>query len=178
MECAVTNQSVKTESVNTRAVLVMGVSGSGKSTIGMALAERLDWTFADADDYHPSSNREKMARGEALNDVDRQPWLERLHDLLEEHLRDHQPLVLACSALKASYREVLTSNLEGVQVVFLQGSRELIAERMRQREHFMPVTLLESQLATLETPSEAITVDIGQPVETLVLEIESRLKLS
>jgi gluconokinase len=171
MECAVTNQSAKT-----RAVLIMGVSGSGKSTIGKALAERLHWIFADADDSHPISNREKMARGEALTDTDRQPWLERLHDLLEEHLRDAQPLVLACSALKASYREILTSNLEDVQVVFLQGSRELIAERMRQREHFMPVTLLESQLATLETPSDAITVDIDQPIEMLVLELESRLK--
>ena len=149
----------------------MGVSGSGKSTLGRALAERLDWTFADADDYHPSSNREKMARGQALTDTDRQPWLERLHGLLEVHLQKHQPLVLACSALKASHREILTGNLEGIEVVFLRGSREVIAARMRQREHFMPVTLLESQLATLEPPQDAIVVDIGQPIETIIAQV-------
>jgi gluconokinase len=157
--------------MKTWAVLVMGVSGSGKSTVGRALAERLDWTFADADDHHPSSNREKMARGQALTDTDRQPWLERLHDLLEVHLREHRPLVLACSALKASHREILTSNLEGIEVVFLQGSREVIAARMRQREHFMPVTLLESQLATLEPPQDAIVVDISQPIETIIAQV-------
>jgi gluconokinase len=161
----------------TRAVLVMGVSGSGKSTIGTALAERLDWIFADADDYHPSGNRKKMSRGEALDDSDRLPWLQGLRELLEQHLREHRPVVLACSALKATYRDVLTRNLDAVQVVFLQGGRELIAERMRQREHFMPLNLLESQLATLEPPDDAIVVDIDQSVQEVLLEIEAKLRL-
>jgi gluconokinase len=160
-----------------RAVLVMGVSGSGKSTVGLALAERLNWSFADTDDYHPASNREKMARGEALDDSDRQPWLESLHELLAQYGLQHRPVVLACSALKATYREVLTRDLAGVRVVFLQGSRELIAERIRQRTHFMSLTLLESQLATLEPPSDAVVVEVDQPVQSLILEIESKLFL-
>lgn len=164
--------------LETRAVIVMGVSGSGKSTFGVALAERLGWTFADADDYHPEPNRQKMARGQALNDDDRKPWLERLHQLIAGHVLEHQPLVLACSALKASYREILTANLEHVEVVFLSGSRELIAERMNKREHFMPVSLLESQLATLEPPSNAIVVDIGKPIGILVNDVITRLNES
>ena len=153
----------------------MGVSGSGKSTLGRALAERLGWTFADADDHHPSANREKMARGQALTDTDRQPWLEALHGLLELHLQETRPLVLACSALKASHRETLTGNLEGIQVVFLQGSREVIAARMRQREHFMPVTLLESQFATLEPPGDAMVLDISQPIAVMIEQVVGQL---
>jgi gluconokinase len=163
--------------VKTRAILVMGVSGSGKTTIGRALANRMRWTFADADDYHPDSNRQKMSRGESLNDTDRQPWLEHLHGLLEEHVRNDQPLVLACSALKESYRQVLNRNLEGIAVVFLHGSRELIAERMLQREHFMPVSLLESQLLALEPPADAIVVRIGQAIDAMVEQVIARLEV-
>jgi gluconokinase len=158
-----------------RTVLVMGVSGSGKSTVGKALADRLGWTFADADDFHPPANREKMSRGEALNDEDRQPWLERLHELIAEHVLEDKPIVLACSALKEKYRNILVGDLDSVPLVFLRGDAELIAERMRQREHFMPVSLLETQLATLEPPTNAITVDIAQPLETMLEQIVTRL---
>jgi gluconokinase len=155
----------------------MGVSGSGKSTFGAALAAHQGWAFADADDYHPNANREKMARGEALDDTDRQPWLQRLHELLEHASlkNSRHGLVLACSALKASYRHILIGNLEGVKIVSLEGSRELIAERMRNRNHFMPVSLLENQLATLEPPTNAIGVDIGLPIETMLERVVARL---
>lgn len=149
----------------------MGVSGSGKTTLGAALAGRLGWEFADADDYHPAANKEKMARGEALNDDDRQPWLETLHGLLADHLRDGKPLVLACSALKQQYRDTLMHGLDGVALVFATGRKELIAERMRARSHFMPVSLLDSQLATLEPPTNAINADISRPIAELVPEV-------
>ncbi len=161
----------------TRAVIVMGVSGSGKTTFGTALAQALNWVFKDADDYHPQSNVEKMANGEALTDTDREPWLLRLHALIEQHLLENQPLVLACSALKASYRQTLTANLEGLKVVFLNGSRELIAQRMKSREHFMPPSLLESQLNTLEPPENAMVLDIGQPIEVMVRDVMAQLQL-
>jgi gluconokinase len=162
--------------VNPRAVLVMGVSGSGKSTVGKALADRMDWIFADADDYHPPANREKMSRGEPLTDEDRQPWLEKLHDLITEHALKLKTIVLACSALKEKYREILVGDLEGVTLVFLRGDAELIAARMRQREHFMPVSLLETQLATLEPPTNAIIVDIAQPLETMLEQVVTQLE--
>lgn len=162
--------------MKTRVVLVMGVSGSGKTTFGTALAQALGWEFADADDYHPPSNRAKMARGEALSDAEREPWLLRLRQLIEQHLQDDQPLVLACSALKARYRQILSEGLEGIRVVFLQGSRELIAQRMKNREHFMPVSLLESQLNTLEPPTQAIVVDIARPLEASLRDVLRQLK--
>ena len=171
--------------VKPQIVLVMGVSGSGKSTFGAALAAHQGWEFADADDYHPNANREKMARGQALNDSDREPWLQRLHELLErvqlgqtlleQTQQNRDGLVLACSALKASYREILTGNLEGIKIVFLEGSRELIAERMRNREHFMPVSLLENQFATLEPPADAIIVVIGLPIETMLDQVVAQI---
>jgi gluconokinase len=160
----------------TRAFIVMGVSGSGKTTLGTALAKELNWIFADADDYHPPANVQKMASGEALTDTDREPWLLRLRALIEQHLLEQRPLVLACSALKASYRDTLTAKLEGVKVVFLNGSPELIQERMKSREHFMPPSLLESQLATLEPPQDAIVLDIGQPIEIMVREVLAYLQ--
>jgi gluconokinase len=158
-----------------RAVLVMGVSGSGKSTLGKALADRLGWTFADADDHHPPANREKMSQGQALTDEDRQPWLERLHEVISEHVLEDKTILLACSALKERYRDILVGDLEGVALVFLRGDAELIAERMRQREHFMPVSLLETQLATLEPPTNAMIVDIAQPIETMLEQIVTQL---
>lgn len=158
--------------MNAKSLIVMGVSGSGKSTLGAALAERLGWTFADADDYHPQANKEKMARGEALTDADRQPWLETLHHLLAEAIGTGQPLVLACSALKQKYRDTLIGDLGGVALVYANGSRELIEERMRTRYqsegHFMPVSLLESQFATVEPPAHAIHADISKPMSELL----------
>lgn len=161
--------------MTTRAVIVMGVSGSGKSTLGAALAARLGWTFADADDYHPAANTAKMARGQALTDDDRAPWLAALHALLVGSVEQNTPLVLACSALKERYRRALIGELDGVQIVFARGSHDLIAARMRARQHFMPVSLLDSQLALLEEPSGALVADIARPVEELVEVLTAQL---
>ncbi|MBB5234796.1 gluconokinase [Deinococcus budaensis] len=158
-----------------RAVIVMGVSGSGKTTLGAALAGRLGWAFADADDFHPAANREKMASGVPLTDEDRAPWLEALHRLIADHVRRERPLVLACSALKERYRRTLIGELEGVRIVFAQGSRDLIAGRMSARQHFMPVALLDSQLAALEPPQDALTVDIRLPLEENVRLLAAKL---
>ncbi|WP_135228466.1 gluconokinase [Deinococcus fonticola] len=163
--------------MNTRAVIVMGVSGSGKTTLGTALAKRLGWEFVDADDYHPQANREKMARGQPLNDNDRQPWLEILHRLLADHVREGRPLVLACSALKQKYRDTLMQGMDGVALVYPHGSQDLIAERLRERgsSHFMPVSLLDSQFETLEPPTNAIEADIRRPTSELVSLIMEQL---
>lgn len=160
----------------TPSAIVMGVSGSGKTTIGAALAKRLGWAFADADDYHPLANREKMARGEALNDDDRQPWLETLHKLLADHNVAGKPVVLACSALKQKYRDTLLNGLDGVALVYAKGSQELIAERIRNRNHFMPPSLLDSQFATLEAPQNAIEVNISQPIDQIVAQLAAKLQ--
>ncbi len=154
-----------------KVLIVMGVSGSGKTTLGQALAQRLGWAFADADDYHPQSNRDKMARGQPLTDADREPWLLRLRGLIEQHLAEDNPLVLACSALKESYRTTLSGGLEGVGYVFLHGDPALIAQRMQNREHYMPVSLLESQLETLEPPTNAIQLDISRSLEDNLREV-------
>jgi len=153
----------------------MGVSGCGKSTIGKALAKKLNIAFEDADDFHPPSNVEKMAGGAALTDIDRQPWLENLADLLAKH--QDQGMVLACSALKASYREVLNSKLTlPATIVYLSGSFEVIFERMKNRkDHFMPPALLQSQFRTLEEPAHAITVSIDQSIEDILEEILDHL---
>jgi 6-phosphogluconate dehydrogenase len=163
--------------VKTRAIIVMGVSGSGKTTLGTALAAKLGWAFADADDYHPEANRQKMVLGQALSDADRQPWLERLHLLLQQHILEQRPLVLACSALKDQYRQTLIGTLNDVELVFLQGNPETIAGRMKNRQHFMPVTLLESQFATLEPPLQAITLDIGNSIPQLLEQLLPQLTL-
>jgi carbohydrate kinase (thermoresistant glucokinase family) len=156
----------------------MGVSGSGKTTLGTALAEQLGWVFADADDYHPAANRAKMSQGEPLNDADREPWLLRLRELLDQHLQEKKPMVLACSVLKERYRQILTENLTGIQVVFLSGSREVLAQRMQAREHFMPISLLDSQLATLEPPTKAIQIDIEQPLEDSLRQVLKQINLN
>jgi gluconokinase len=162
--------------IKSQNVLVMGVSGSVKITFAAALAAHQGWAFADAVDYHANANRKKMSRGEALNDADREPWLQRLHELLKQTQHQNQDgLVLACSAFKANYREILIGNLEGVHNISLEGSRELIAERMRNRNHFMPVSLLENQLAILEPPTNAIIVDVAQPVETMLEQVIAQL---
>ncbi|MFZ5993309.1 MAG: gluconokinase [Deinococcota bacterium] len=156
-------------------VIVMGVSGSGKTTLGKALAERLGWDFVDADDYHPQTNRDKMRQGQPLTDADREPWLLRLRALIEHHLTAGRPLVLACSALKESYRATLSGGLEGIRFVFLHGSPDLIAQRMQKRTHFMPVRLLQSQLETLEPPREAIWIDTADPLPTNLQKVLEQL---
>jgi gluconokinase len=137
-------------------VVLMGVSGSGKTTIGTALAVRTGAVFADADDYHPLANKQKMAAGNPLNDDDRQPWLETLNQLMRGWFAEGTSGVLACSALKQKYRATLSAGLPAgtVQFVLLDGSKALIAERLAQRHHeYMNSNLLDSQFKTLEPPS-------------------------
>ena len=155
-------------------ILVMGVSGSGKSTIGEALAQRLGGRFEDSDPYHPQTNRDKMASGQALNDNDRRPWLEILAQNIAEWDTEDAPVVLACSALKRSYRDLLRSVDPDLIVVHLNGSHDLIFRRMSKRiGHFMPPELLNSQFEALELPGQseddpAILVDIDDDVEGVV----------
>jgi len=151
------------------ALVVCGVSGAGKSTVGSLLAQRLGWAFFDADDFHPRSNVEKMRRGEPLTDTDRGPWLDALRALIERAEDDGQPLVLACSALKAAYRDRLGIDQRRVVSVFLDGSKRLIAARLAGRAHtFMPASLLDSQFEALEPPAGGIRVTIDAPVEVIV----------
>jgi gluconokinase len=159
-------------------IILTGVAGSGKTTIGKALARRLDYPFYDADDFHPPQNVTKMARGEALNEDDRQPWLARLHTLLASlHARDESG-VLACSALKAAYRRQLAQNLPGVCFVYLHGDPDLIFERLKARPgHYMSETMLQSQFDALQPPApdEALHVDIDASVPTIVTAIVAEL---
>jgi len=158
-------------------IVVMGVTGSGKTTIGNLLAARLRWEFADADDFHSSANKEKMHKGIPLTDADRLPWLAAMHDQIAKWVALKQNVVLACSALKQSYREFLWSGPE-VRFVYLKGSYELIAERLRARKgHFADEHILAGQFRDLEEPSDAIAVDIGASPEEIVDEICRRLDL-
>jgi gluconokinase len=158
-------------------IVVMGVTGSGKTTIGSLLAARLGWHFADADEFHSAANKEKMHKGIPLSDADRLPWLAAMHDQIAKWVALKQNVVLACSALKQSYRQLLCTGPE-VQFVYLQGSYELIAERLRARKgHFADEHILAGQFADLEEPSYALTVDIGASPEEIVDEICRRLGL-
>lgn len=161
-----------------RFLVVMGVSGSGKTTVGRLLAERLGGRFFDADDFHPAANRRKMAAGEPLTDADRRPWLEELARLRDRVLARGERAVLACSALKRSYRETLRRGaLREVAFVHLTGPRQVLAERLDGRTgHFMPADLLDSQLAILETPEEALTIDVTDPPPVLVERIVAALE--
>lgn len=157
-------------------VIVMGVSGSGKTTVGRRLAESLGWPFHEGDDLHPPANVEKMAAGLPLTDDDRLPWLRELRRLIESHLAAGESAVIACSALKESYREILAGDAEGVCFVHLTGSRELLRRRLEQRQgHFMKPAMLDSQLAALEPPAGAVTVDVGASPEAIVGVIRGRL---
>ena len=157
-----------------QAIILMGVSGSGKTTVGRRLAAALGWPFYDADDFHPPANVERMRQGLALTDEDRRPWLAALARLIAEALADDQPLVLACSALKAAYRAQLTPQgaAAAVRFVYLRLPPEVAAARLKERRgHFMPASLVPSQFAALEEPAEAIVVDATQSPDEIVGQI-------
>jgi gluconokinase len=152
-----------------RAIILMGVSGCGKTTVGQRLSQKLGWPFFDGDDFHPEANRKKMASGTPLTDADRMPWLASLNRLIAKNLAAQQSMILACSALKNTYRDRLRGSLSGVSWVYLKGDYDLIFKRMQTRTgHYMKPGMLQSQFETLEPPKNAITVNIGQPVETIV----------
>ncbi len=160
-------------------VIIMGVSGSGKTTVGKRLAEALDWQFIDADDLHSRENVEKMGRGIPLEECDRHPWLMAMRQQISAWLQQDKNVVLACSALKQSYREILDCSLEPIKLVYLKGSQAMIEERMQSRsEHFMPLDLLNSQFEALEepTPEEAIHLDISLPISDILERIVSLVR--
>jgi gluconokinase len=157
-------------------VIVMGVTGCGKTTVGVLLAQECGWDFHDADTFHPAENVAKMKRGEPLTDEDRWPWLERLNAFLIESEQRGQSLVLACSALKQAYRDRLARGGAAVRFVFLDGDKELIGARLAARRgHYMNPKLLDSQFAILERPEEALRVDIADSPAELVRSIREAL---
>ncbi|XXF77555.1 gluconokinase [Myxococcaceae bacterium GXIMD 01537] len=159
-------------------VIVMGVSGVGKTTIGRELAGALGWRFVDADGFHSPVNLQKMAQGVPLTDEDREPWLVSVRTAIEEALQRDEDLVLACSALRHAYRERLTVDAPRQRWVYLDAPPELIARRLQSRAgHFMPVSLLASQLSALERPARALTVDATPSSDVVVASIRAGLRL-
>ena len=162
-------------------VVLMGVTGSGKTTIGTLLAQRTGTVFADADDYHPASNKEKMRAGIPLNDDDREPWLEILNGLLRGWYQSHEGGVLACSALKEKYRQTLASGIptNAISFVWLDGDKELLTERLAGRHHeYMNPKLLDSQFATLEPPKDALRVVNDRAPAEIVDQILAHVSLA
>ena len=161
------------------AIIVMGVSGVGKTTVAEVLARRLEWEFIDGDKFHPASNVEKMRSGTPLTDEDRWPWFERLAAEIDRRRPAHQRVVIACSALKRAYRKALIDGHHDVLVIYLQGSRELIMSRLQDRKgHYFPATLLDSQFAALEEPDaaeHALIAGVEKNIEGIVEEILQRL---
>ena len=150
-------------------IVLMGVSGSGKTTIGRALAKSLRWGFSDADDFHSAANVEKMKNGIPLTDEDRKPWLRSIRAAIEQWNRDEPGHVLACSALKGRYREILGRDDPEVKFVYLQGSFDLISQRLKERKgHFFNPALLRSQFEALESPKDALVVDISKDPQEVV----------
>jgi gluconokinase len=157
-------------------VVVMGVTGSGKTTVGRLLAAALGAEFIDADDHHPPANVAKMRAGTPLTDADREPWLERLNALLRERTARGASVVLACSALKAAYRDALLRELPDARLVYLRGSRELIGARLAARRgHYMNPALLDSQFAALEEPADAIVADAAGTPEAIAAAVRRQL---
>jgi gluconokinase len=163
-------------------IVVMGVAGSGKTTIGALLAGRLDWPYAEADNFHPQSNVDKMAAGHPLTDADRGPWLEAIGRWIDERGAADQPGIVSCSGLKRAYRDMLRDGRPEVRMVFLQGSRDLIMRRMVARHgHFMKADMLDSQFADLEEPGpdeDVLVVSVEHTPEEIVDQIIAELSLS
>ena len=158
-------------------IVLMGVTGSGKTTVGRLLAEDLGWTYADADDFHSELNIEKMKSGIPLNDADRKPWLESLGKLVRDCLVRSEDAILACSALKESYREFLLLD-EQVKLVYLKGDYQVIRERLAQRRgHYMDPTLLDSQFETLEEPLECLQIDASSEPHAIIRTIRNGLRV-
>jgi gluconokinase len=158
-------------------IIVMGVSGSGKSTVGARLADELGWPFYDGDDFHNEANRNKMSQGIPLTDTDRSSWLGSLQELIQDNVKSTTSIILSCSALKESYRAILRVNDE-VKFVHLKGTYAQIESRLKNREgHFMPVQLLKSQFETLEEPTDALTVEIEHSQEEIIQIIRKGLAI-
>ncbi len=168
------------EGVPPQVLVVMGVSGSGKTTIAVPLARRLGWPFMEGDDLHPPANVAKMHSGRPLNDDDRWPWLDAVAGWIDARLAAHEPGIITCSALKRSYRDRIIGGRKGVRLIFLHADRALLAERLAHRTgHFMPPSLLDSQIATLEPPTEdehPISVDLGPAPDVIVEDIIAALR--
>ncbi|HEY9151893.1 MAG TPA: gluconokinase [Anaerolineales bacterium] len=158
-------------------IIIMGVSGAGKTTVGQRLAHELGWKFFDADDFHSAANRDKMSRGVALTNEDRADWLMSLRELLNQNIEASQSVVLACSALKQEYRDVLQINNE-VHFVYLYGSYQQIGTRMKERKnHYMKAEMLKSQFDALEEPSDALTINISKTPKEIVAVIRKEWNL-
>jgi gluconokinase len=153
--------------------ILMGVSGSGKSTIGQLLSQKLGWPFYDGDDFHPPENIEKMRHGIPLTDSDRQPWLAALRDIMEQN----QDVIIACSSLKETYRDYLQDGHPDLIWIYLKGSYEEILQRMQHRQHFMKPEMLRSQFTTLEEPQNAVIIDISLPPERIIDRIVHSIDL-
>jgi carbohydrate kinase (thermoresistant glucokinase family) len=152
-----------------RAVILMGVAGSGKTAVGKAVTTRLNWLFLDADDFHPAANIEKMKHGIPLNDQDRIPWLQALRDELRRLLAEGRSAILACSALKESYRQLLSDDVAAIRFVLLDVDQETIRQRLQHRSaHFFPKELMDSQFAALEKPKDAIIIDARKPLNEVI----------
>ena len=159
-------------------IVLIGPMGCGKTTVGQILAKKLGWQFYDADDFHPEANKRKMGEGIPLDDSDRLPWLEILHQVIQKHLSDENSMILACSALKKKYRRALGIDQNQVFSVFLKGSFSLLQDRIADRSHeYMKKDLLQSQIETLEEPETGLTVEIsGTPEQISQAIIDKLLK--
>jgi len=159
-----------------RILLLMGVAGSGKTTIGRQLASELNWPYFEADDFHPAANKEKMGSGLPLNDDDRAPWLAAIRGRIDDCIRQGQSAVFTCSALKEKYRSTLMDRAPAVTLVYLAGEPATIEARVRHRaSHYMKAEMVQSQFAALEPPAQALTIDIREAPEVIVAKIRQAL---